>query len=316
MSYQWSLFFKQRWCLFFISLTFFFYIYDDKMIKETLNLPFSGRTHKVWTFVRNWTHMSSWKGQPVYPGRCSPGWCALTFERSWLEEHLPQASTSTSDEEHNLWGSFRKIPPTFGKSAGPKVVDVHDVSVRLQRDAPSGSLELHAAVADQHIHAAVTLHHLRHHLLHAGHVTEIQDHQLWSKRLQRGRRDVVMRATLLHHRHTPAVQRGLDSQYDKQAQTSGGWRQLCACLRPGEHAHPGYPKIHPNILDSWLYYGSIVRRAPIMCVRFFIWATSNLKNLKTDQQTRVKSLGGVEKMTEHFNNKEVLFCRWSRWSKV
>lgn len=75
--------------------------------------------------------------------------------------------------------------PTFGQSAGAEVVNVHDVSFQSQGDTLHRGLQLHAAVTDQHIHTAVTLHHLSHHVLHALHVTEVQDHQLWGKRLGR-----------------------------------------------------------------------------------------------------------------------------------
>lgn len=73
---------------------------------------------------------------------------------------------------------------TFSQSAGAEVVNVHDVSVQFQGGTLDGSLQLHAAVTDQHIHAAVTLHHLSHHVLHAVHITEVQDHQLWGKCLE------------------------------------------------------------------------------------------------------------------------------------
>ena len=79
---------------------------------------------------------------------------------------------------------FRSVWPTFGQSAGAEVVDVHDVSVHFQGDTLHRGLQLHAAVTDQHIHTAVTVHHLSHHLLHAGHITEVHDHQLWGKRLE------------------------------------------------------------------------------------------------------------------------------------
>lgn len=75
--------------------------------------------------------------------------------------------------------------PTFGKTARAKVIDVHDVSVHFQRDALDRGLQLHAAVADQHIYASITFHQINHHVLHAVHVTEVQDHQLWSKCLGR-----------------------------------------------------------------------------------------------------------------------------------
>lgn len=82
----------------------------------------------------------------------------------------------------------RGIRLTFSQSAGAKVVDVHDVSVYFQRDVLHWGLQLHAAVTDQDIHAAVTVHNLGHHLLHALHVAEVQEHQLWGKRLKRGRK--------------------------------------------------------------------------------------------------------------------------------
>ena len=72
---------------------------------------------------------------------------------------------------------------TFGQSAGAKIVDVHDVSVQFQRDALHGGLQLHATVADQHVHEAITLNHLIHNLWHAVHVTEVQDHKLGLERL-------------------------------------------------------------------------------------------------------------------------------------
>lgn len=78
--------------------------------------------------------------------------------------------------------------PTFSQGAGSKVVDVHDVPVHLQRDVLYGGLQLHAAVTDQDVHAAVAVHHLGYHVLHALHVTEVQQHQLWGKRLKRGRK--------------------------------------------------------------------------------------------------------------------------------
>ena len=82
-------------------------------------------------------------------------------------------------------GELGKLPlvSTFGQSAGAKIVDVHDVSVHFERDALHRGLQLHAAIADQHVHTAVTLNHLIHHLWHAVHVTKVQDHKLGLERL-------------------------------------------------------------------------------------------------------------------------------------
>lgn len=151
--------------------------------------------------------MNFWMGQPVFPGCCWPAQCVPIFLRSLLEEHLPhyldilafrlKRSRRTNIIQIISEAYFlRNVCPTFGQSAGTKVVNVHDVSFQFQGDTLHRGLQLHAAVTDQHIHTAVTLHHLSHHVLHALHVTEIQDHQLWSKRLGRHNKLLLHRISI------------------------------------------------------------------------------------------------------------------------
>lgn len=90
------------------------------------------------------------------------------------------------------------VQPTFGQGAGAEVVNVHDVSVQIQGNTLCRGPKFHAAVEDQHIHTAVTLNYLRHHVLHAIHVAEVQYHQLRGKRLQRHKTVLVCFALLLH----------------------------------------------------------------------------------------------------------------------
>lgn len=71
---------------------------------------------------------------------------------------------------------IKAVRPTFGQSARAEIIHVHDVSVKFQGDAMHRGLQLHAAVTDQHIHTAITIHHLDQHVLHAVHVTEVHDH--------------------------------------------------------------------------------------------------------------------------------------------
>lgn len=66
---------------------------------------------------------------------------------------------------------------TFCQSNGSKVVHVHDVPVHLQGQVLSGGFDLHAAVEDQDVHAAIALHHLGSHVFHAVHIAEVQQHQ-------------------------------------------------------------------------------------------------------------------------------------------
>lgn len=79
----------------------------------------------------------------------------------------------TKTQYHQYYIFPGNVWPTFGQSAGAKVVNVHDISVQFQGDTLHRGLYLHAAVTDQHIHTAVTLQHLSHHVLHAVHVTEV-----------------------------------------------------------------------------------------------------------------------------------------------
>lgn len=77
---------------------------------------------------------------------------------------------------------------TFGQCGRSKVVVVHDQLVRLQRDGLRRGFDLHAAVEDEDVEAAVALQDLCDGLGHAVHVPEIQQNQFRGKRLRRRKR--------------------------------------------------------------------------------------------------------------------------------
>lgn len=67
---------------------------------------------------------------------------------------------------------------TFGQGGRSEVVVVHDQLVHLQRYGLHGGFELHAAVEDEDVEAAVALQDLCDGLGHVVHVPEVQQHQL------------------------------------------------------------------------------------------------------------------------------------------
>lgn len=157
-----------------------------------VNEPFQLRTaHRLLLA----THMNFWMGQPVFPGCCWSAQCAPIFLISSLEEHLRHyLDILALDKNKKNREIVAGVQPTFGQSAGAEVVNVHDVSIQLEGDTLHRGLQLHAAVTDQHIHTAITLHQLSHHFLHAVHIAEVQYHQLWGKRLVRHKTVLVCSA--------------------------------------------------------------------------------------------------------------------------
>lgn len=73
---------------------------------------------------------------------------------------------------------------TFSQSDGSKVVVVHEELVRLQRQTLRRSLDLHAAVEDEDVQAAVAVQNLSHRHRHAVHVSKVQQHELWRESLR------------------------------------------------------------------------------------------------------------------------------------
>lgn len=73
---------------------------------------------------------------------------------------------------------------TFGQRDRPEVVDVHDRFVHLQGEILHRRFDLHAAVADQHVHTAVALGDLCDRVRQVLHITEVQQHQLGCERLR------------------------------------------------------------------------------------------------------------------------------------
>lgn len=70
---------------------------------------------------------------------------------------------------------------TFGQGDGSKVIGVHDLFVKLQRNLMGRSFHLHAGIADEDVHAAVAIQDLFGHILDAADVREVQEDQLWGE---------------------------------------------------------------------------------------------------------------------------------------
>lgn len=131
----------------------------------------------------------------VRKGTASFPWMLLTSSR-WpvLLEIMEGRTPAVENPQQHLQSLPPSIPTpdpelgacrTFGQGGWSKVVVLHDQLVHLQGYGLHGGFELHAAVEDEDVEAAVALQDLCDGLGHAVHVPEVQQHQFRRERLRR-----------------------------------------------------------------------------------------------------------------------------------
>lgn len=166
----------------------------SQTIEESLNCVFGGC---VWKTVQSDSLDFLTRAGPkprdphshaVRKGTASFPWMLLTRIRWPLLLEIMEGSTPATETlslisapyQHHLLQS-----PTFSQRDGPKVVVVHEEFVRLESQGLRRSFDLHAAVENEDVQAAVTLQNLGDGLCRAVHVPKVQQHQLRGKRLSK-----------------------------------------------------------------------------------------------------------------------------------
>lgn len=165
------------------------------LFKLTFELDFAPFQHELGqssglnlvNSINEGNRLSSFHSHVVRKGTASLPWMLLISSRWPVLLEIMEGRTPAVGNPSNICGHCQCLAAsqtelracrTFGQSGWPEVVVVHDQLVHLQRYGLHRGFELHAAVEDEDVEAAVALQDLCDGLGHAVHVPEVQQHQL------------------------------------------------------------------------------------------------------------------------------------------